>query len=107
AANFVGAGGSRAETNNITREAYKKALEINLDGIFYCLRAQLRVMRAVGSGSIVNVSSLAGVIGNHSLAAYSAAKHGIVGLTKSVALEVAEEGVRVNAVCPGRIWTPM
>jgi NAD(P)-dependent dehydrogenase (short-subunit alcohol dehydrogenase family) len=80
---------------------------VNLTGVFLCMRAELPPMRAQGAGAIVNLSSGAGVIGAPGLAHYCASKHGILGLTRTAALENARAGVRVNAVCPGSTDTPM
>jgi NAD(P)-dependent dehydrogenase (short-subunit alcohol dehydrogenase family) len=80
---------------------------VNLTGVFLCLRAELPVMRAQRAGAIVNVSSGAGVIGAPGLGHYCAAKHAVLGLTKTAALENAALGVRVNALCPGSTDTPM
>ncbi|ROT38010.1 BcABA4 [Sodiomyces alkalinus F11] len=78
---------------------------VNLTGVMHCMRAQLRVI--ADGGSVVNASSVAGIAGRPRNAAYAASKHGVVGLTKSAAKEVGARQVRVNAVCPGRIETPM
>jgi 3-oxoacyl-[acyl-carrier protein] reductase len=94
-------------TATMTDAAWRRIMSVNLDGSFYMLRAALRVMTAQGSGSIVNMSSLAGVIGAAGSPHYSAAKAAIVGLTQSVAREVAPLGVRVNAIAPGPVITPM
>ena len=94
-------------TTTMTDEAWRRIMSVNLDGSFYMLRAALRVMSAQRSGSIINMSSLAGVIGAAGSPHYSAAKAALVGLTQSVAREVAPLGIRVNAVAPGPVITPM
>lgn len=88
-------------------DMWHQALETNLSGAFYCLREALPEMMERGWGRAINVASIAGKTGNPYIAAYSASKHGLLGLTKVAALEVAEHGVTVNAVCPGYVDTPM
>jgi NAD(P)-dependent dehydrogenase (short-subunit alcohol dehydrogenase family) len=90
-----------------TDEVWHLALETNLSGAFYCLREVLPGMIAAGWGRVVNVASVAGKTGYPYIAAYAASKHGLLGLTKCAALETADKGVTVNAVCPGYVDTPM
>jgi NAD(P)-dependent dehydrogenase (short-subunit alcohol dehydrogenase family) len=82
-------------------------MSVNLDGVFYCTREEIRVMRERGGGSIVNMASILGSVGFANSVAYVSAKHGVVGLTKNAALEHASDGIRVNAVGPGFIRTPL
>jgi 2-dehydro-3-deoxy-L-rhamnonate dehydrogenase (NAD+) len=107
AVNVAGVSGPQRRLHEYTDDDWERVLEVNLNGIFRCLRAQVRFMLDRGKGSVVNISSVTGSTGYATAAAYSASKHALEGLTRSAALEYAADGVRVNAVAPGFIGTEL
>jgi NAD(P)-dependent dehydrogenase (short-subunit alcohol dehydrogenase family) len=88
-------------------DAFDRLMAVNVRGVFLCMKAEIPAMQRSGRGAIVNTGSVAGLVGAAGLSPYVASKHAVVGMTKSVSAEVAGTGVRVNAVCPGLIRTPM
>jgi NAD(P)-dependent dehydrogenase (short-subunit alcohol dehydrogenase family) len=107
ACNNAGIGGEMKPTGELGVEGWRKVIEVDLSGVFYGMRAQIPQMLAAGGGAIINMASILGQVGMAGAADYVAAKHGVVGLTRTAAIEYAAQGVRINAVGPGFIDTPI
>ena len=105
--NNAGIGGESNPTGSYSIEGWRKVIDINLNSVFYCMRYEIPQMLEQGAGSLVNMSSILGVVGFANSPAYVTAKHGIIGLTKTAALEYGKLGIRINAVGPAFIKTPL
>ncbi len=107
ACNNAGIEGTQALTADYPMEMWNRVLSVNLTGVWLCIKYEIPQMLKQGGGAIVNLDSILGRVGFQNAAAYVAAKHAVLGLTKTAAIEYAAQGVRINAVCPGFIATPM
>ncbi|GAA1756551.1 SDR family NAD(P)-dependent oxidoreductase [Luedemannella helvata] len=107
AVNNAGIGGEAAITGDYDIDAWRKVIDTNLNSVFYCLRYEIPAIKAVGGGAIVNMASILGTVGFASAPAYVAAKHGVVGLTRTAAIEHAGDNIRINSVGPAFIATPL
>ncbi|NDF64298.1 MAG: SDR family oxidoreductase, partial [Betaproteobacteria bacterium] len=107
AVNSAGVEGRASDLIHSTEADWDNVIGTNLKGVWLCMKYQLPIMSAQGKGSIVNLSSVAGLEGSPGASLYSASKHGVIGLSRSAALEFARKGIRINVVCPGPVETPM
>jgi NAD(P)-dependent dehydrogenase (short-subunit alcohol dehydrogenase family) len=105
--NNAGIEGKQNVTEDFGKEEFNKVIAVNLNGVFFGMAEVLKVMRAQGSGSIVNTASVGGIRGVGNQSGYAASKHGVVGLTRNSAVEYGQYGIQINAIAPGAIMTPM
>lgn len=105
--NNAGIGGELNSTGSYSIAGWRKVIDVNLNSIFYCMRYEIPQMLKQGTGAILNMSSILGVVGFANASAYVAAKHGIIGLTKTAALEYGKQGIRINSIGPAFIKTPL